>query len=101
MEDNIAVILKPYRAEIDTLDAQLVDLLLKRAEIIQNVARIKAEKNIPAVLEDRIEEVLDRCVKQAQEKGSHGEYVREIYQKIIHLSCEMEKEIKTGNRQTG
>ena len=101
MEDNIAAILKPYRSEIDALDDQLVDLLIKRAEIIRAVATLKAEKNIPAILEDRIQEVLDRCTRRAQEKSNEGDYVREIYKKIIELSCEMENTLMAESRKTG
>jgi chorismate mutase len=101
MEDNIAAILKPYRSEIDALDNQLVDLLIKRADVIRAVAALKAEKNIPAVLEDRINEVLERCERRAQEQGKEGVYVREIYKKIIEVSCEMESNLMAKSRKAG
>ncbi len=86
-------ILKPYREKIDSLDDKLVDLLIEREGIICEVAQLKAKNNIPAVLQDRVDEVRERCVARAIEKGLDGDYVREIYIKIIKLSCDMEEHI--------
>lgn len=87
-------ILKPYRAKIDSLDDQLVDLLVERAKIIAEVAEIKSANNIPAVLQDRVDEVRDRAVARAVAAGGDEKYMREIYTKIIQLSCEMEENHK-------
>ena len=86
-------ILKPYRQKIDALDEKLVDLLVERAEIINEVAQLKADNNIPAVLQDRVDEVRERAVARAVAKGGDENYMREIYTKIIGLSCEMEEDI--------
>lgn len=86
-------ILKPYREKIDSLDDQLVDLLVERAQIIREVAHLKMENNIPAVLQDRVDEVRERAVARAVAKGADEKYMQEIYTKIIQLSCDMEEEI--------
>ncbi|HPF78378.1 MAG TPA: chorismate mutase [Alphaproteobacteria bacterium] len=88
-------ILEPYRQRIDALDDKLVDLLVERAKIIAEVAEIKAENNIPAVLQDRVDEVRERAVKRAVEQGADEHYMREIYTTIIRLSCEMEENHKS------
>ena len=86
-------ILKPFREKIDALDDDLVDLLIQREKIILEVAAIKNEKNIPAVLQDRVDEVRNRCETRAKEQGMSGDYVREIYRKIIRESCDLEESI--------
>jgi chorismate mutase len=86
-------ILKPYRTKIDSLDDQLVDLLIEREKIIREVAGLKAKNNIPPILQDRVDEVRERCVARAVEKGMDGNYVREIYTKMISLSCDLEEDI--------
>lgn len=92
-------ILKPYREKIDALDDKLVDLLVEREQIIREVAALKAENNIPAVLKDRVDEVRERAVARAVSKGADENYIREIYTKIIGLSCEMEEDI--AKKQAG
>ncbi len=86
-------ILEPYRAKIDSLDDQLVDLLVEREQIIREVADLKSANNIPAVLQDRVDEVRERCVARAVAKGADEDYIRSIYTKIIKLSCDMEEHI--------
>ena len=86
-------ILEPYRAKIDSLDDQLVDLLVEREQIIREVADLKAANDIPAVLQDRVDEVRERAVARAVAKGADENYIRAIYEKIIQLSCDMEEDV--------
>ena len=93
MDQNNINKLKPYRVKIDSLDDQLVDLLVEREKIIREVADLKIENNIPAVLQDRVDEVRERCIARALAKGADEDYIRAIYTKIIQLSCDMEEHI--------
>ena len=86
-------ILKPYRAKIDSLDDQIVDLLVAREAIIREVADLKASEKIPAVLQDRVDEVRERCVARAVEKGADPDLVRDLYTQIIDFSCNLEEVI--------
>lgn len=83
-------ILKPYRAEIDALDAQIVDLLIQRLDIIHQVAAVKKREKIPAVLEDRVREVIDNAAAKA---GRHEDEVREVYTLLVTISCDLEEKI--------
>ena len=85
-------VLKPYRAQIDALDDQIIDLLAKRLAVVDEVAQVKAARDIPAVLEDRIAEVIDRCADRASEKGVDPELARRIYAVIVGWCCEREDE---------
>lgn len=99
-EESIAETLGPFRKKIDALDNDLVDLLVKREKIIKEVAEIKAEKKIPAVIQERVDEVRDRCVKRGTEAGADKDYIHDIYSTIIRLSCEMEEKRAGGNKAT-
>lgn len=82
--------LKPYRARIDELDTKLVELLKQRFDIIHEVAGVKARHNIPAVLEDRVREVIDRAGANA---GRHEDEVRELYTLLVTISCDLEEKL--------
>ncbi len=84
-------ILKPYRKKIDSLDDQIVDLLVERESVIREVAHLKSEKGIPAVLQDRVDEVRERCVDRAMQKGGDADFMRELYARVIEFSCNLEK----------
>jgi len=94
MDENTFNKLKPYRIKIDSLDEKLVDLLVEREQIIREVADLKAQHNIPAVLQDRVDEVRENAVALGVKKGADEHYIREIYKTIISLSCDMEESIK-------
>lgn len=86
-------ILKPYRARIDALDDQIIDLLIARTGIIHEVGTLKAREGIPAVLPDRVIQVRERAAARAAAGGVDADLVREIYTRLIHYSCELEEEI--------
>lgn len=86
-------VLEPYRARIDDLDDRLVDLLVERIGIIREVGLLKHRENIPAVLQDRVDEVRERAAARAAAKGIDPELVRRLYTQLIQYSCDLEEEI--------
>jgi isochorismate pyruvate lyase len=97
---DIANILKPYRAQIDALDHEIVVLLVKRFAVIDQVARIKAEHNIPAVLEDRVREVIDNAAANAAHLHSPDiDLVREIYTLLVTISCDKEEQFFAQHKE--
>lgn len=92
-------ILKPYRDRIDALDRQIIDLLRQRYDVIEEVGHLKAVNNIEAVLPDRVDEVRENAVSMAIEKGLDGEFIRDLYARLIAHSCDLEETIKS--RKTG
>jgi 4-amino-4-deoxychorismate mutase len=89
-------ILKPYRARIDAIDDQIIDLLVARLGIIREVGVLKAREGIPATLPDRVVEVRERAAQRAAGKGADPELVRQLYTILIDYSCALEEDIKSG-----
>lgn len=85
--------LKPYRMKIDEIDDRIIDLLAQRLDTVRDVAVLKAACGIPAVLEDRVEEVRDRCAKRGASKGLDEALVRRLYTLIITHACDTEEDI--------
>jgi chorismate mutase len=89
-------ILKPYRKRIDDLDDRIIDLLAERIDVIREVAALKTELGIPAVLQDRVDEVRERCIARGVEKGLDADFVRDLYVRIISYSCDLEDSLICG-----
>ena len=87
-------ILQPYRTTIDQLDDQIVALMVKRLAVVRDVAALKIKEGIPAVLEDRIREVIDRAGKNAGPENE--EMVREVYIMLVAVSCDLEEQLISG-----
>lgn len=83
-------ILKPYREKIDALDEKIVQLLVERFGVIREVGVLKAREGIPAVLEDRVRQVIDNAASRA---GPESDLVREIYTLMVTISCDLEEKI--------
>lgn len=83
-------LLTPYRARIDALDDQIVDLIAARFGIIHEVAAVKIEHRIPAVLPDRVNEVIKRAVSRAESHGIDPILIRDLYTRIVTHSCDLE-----------
>jgi isochorismate pyruvate lyase len=57
------------RREIDDIDRALVALIAKRFDCVQRVIEVKRRENIPALIEARVEQVLQQVRGQADQAG--------------------------------
>ena len=74
--------LRRLRAEIDAVDAQLLELLSRRAAMVLEVQQVKAREDMPRVDNPRMEQILDRLV--ALNKGPlTPEEVRDVYGELL------------------
>lgn len=87
-------VLKDFRNRIDELDEKIVDLLAARTDIIREVGQFKFENDIPAVLQNRIDEVRENAAARAARKGLDPDLIRHLYRLLIEYSCDLEEEIK-------
>ena len=93
MGKNIKAIMKPYRARIDDIDAQIIDLLRKRYDVIEEVGVLKTNEGIAPVLQDRVDEVRERAASMAAEKGMDEDFIRNLYAQLIKHCCDLEQTI--------
>ena len=93
-ENQIKNIFKPYRTRIDALDQQIIDLLRARYDVIEEVADLKIQHNIDAVLQDRVDEVRENAATMAAKQGLDEDFIRKLYAQLIEHSCNLEDKIK-------
>lgn len=90
--------LEEYRAQIDALDRELIDILARRIRVIKAVGHLKAQENISVVQSARAEEVKRRNAQLAAEKGINPEFVRRFYDMLIDHAHEIENEIMAQSK---
>lgn len=88
-------ILKPYRAQIDALDAEIVTLLKQRYDVIRAVADIKAREGIPSYIQERVDEVRENAGRMAAQQGIDDQFIKHLYAQLIQHSCDLEESIIT------
>jgi isochorismate pyruvate lyase len=75
--------LRAFRQEIDQLDQQMAILLAKRFRIVDQVIAIKQAKQIPALLPDRIEEVVENAKRRGTELNIPVESMEKLWRLLI------------------
>lgn len=76
--------LTELRSEIDALDSQLLQLILKRTDLINQVADYKLQNKIPIFAPEREKEILERLSKKVGENKAGG--VKLLYGIIMDLN---------------
>jgi chorismate mutase/prephenate dehydratase len=84
--------LKPLREQIDAIDAQILDLLNRRARVAQEVGHVKAETNAPVFRPEREAQVL-RSVAQRNPGPLDGKDVQTIFREVMSACRALEKRV--------
>lgn len=80
MEDVLA----DLRKKIDVVDKDILALVLKRLEFVDQVAEVKRANKIPVFVPGREDEILDGLVTGVDSK--YASYVRDLFTSILDIS---------------
>ncbi|MBS1678057.1 MAG: chorismate mutase [Actinobacteria bacterium] len=92
-EEAVAIGLAPFRARLDEIDAQLVDLLGERFRICREVAVHKAENEIAMMQPGRVEIVRARYLRHGAELDLPGDFTAAFLDLMIDATCRAEDEL--------
>ncbi|MGF1619726.1 MAG: chorismate mutase [Rhodomicrobiaceae bacterium] len=89
------------RAEIDRLDAAILDLVAERFGYVDRAWQLKTHK-AEAVVPWRIQQVIDRVRARASEKGLPPELAEAMWRQMIGWFIQYEEEkLPDGNKDSG
>jgi chorismate mutase len=92
-EAAVAGGLAPFRARLDEIDAQLVDLLGERFQICREVAVHKAENEIEMMQPGRVEIVRARYLQHGAEVDLPSDFTAGFFDLMIDATCRAEDEL--------
>lgn len=78
--------IEPLRAQLDLLDAELIKLLARRADIVADVWKWKAENGVARIDPARESEMRERLLSQAQALGLSRTAVSDVLDRIVGRS---------------
>ncbi len=87
--------LASLRREIDSIDEKLHDLLMRRAEVVMEIGRTKADAGGPTFRPAREAQLLRRLLAR-HESPLPGEVVVRIWREIIAASIRLQGDFKVG-----
>lgn len=79
------------RAAIDVLDAELIELLAKRADYIDRAIYLKPQEGLPARIDERVEYVAMRARDNAELKGLDPDLAEDLWRQMIEWSIAREE----------
>ena len=81
------------RRSIDAIDDELVALFAKRQRQIERAARVKPLIDMPALVQERVDEVLARVLGAARREGLSLELAMKLWSTTIEWSIHYEEKL--------
>jgi isochorismate pyruvate lyase len=81
------------RTQIDALDGALIDMLVERAGYIDRAIALKQIENLPARIDDRVEEVVRNVRAKADASGFDADLAETLWRHLIEWSIAREEEV--------
>jgi len=78
--------LDELRAEIESIDRELVELIAQRTYVADTIARVKEAEGLPTVDEDQEQRVMDRAGENADRFDVESNLVKAIFRLLIELN---------------
>lgn len=84
--------LEKVRAEISSVDTDIIRLIARRQQLTEEIIRIKIHQGLPVHDERRTGQVLDAVFSQAVECKIDPVAVQDIFRRLIAMSEERQRE---------
>jgi chorismate mutase / prephenate dehydrogenase len=78
--------LEQLRGEIDRLDDELIGLLARRRQVVEQIARVKQESELPTFHPAREENLISDRRAKAVQAGLDPDYVEDLYRTVLRHS---------------
>lgn len=91
-DENIAE-LEYIRQQMDSIDAEIIDLIARRMELSEQIGLVKKLTNIAAFLPERWNEIRETRGARAVKDGLSEEFIIGLYEKIHHESIKKQLEV--------
>jgi chorismate mutase len=90
--------LEYLRQLMDSLDAEIIDLLAKRMELSEQVGEVKKASNMTVFQPGRWREIVETRGDRAQANKLTKEFIVELYEKIHHESIRLQLSVLEGKQ---
>lgn len=84
------------RQQIDRINDELLELLARRMRVTCEIGQYKKEHHMPVIQQTRYNDLMERLVKNGEELGMSGDFIRTILAAIHEESVRQQLEIVNG-----
>ena len=82
--------LEELRKEIDEIDQQILEILVKRIDIVKQIGELKNIQNMPIIDEERREKLLESISQRAKVFNLSEEFVKKLFKEIHDHAVEIQ-----------
>ncbi len=90
---NTTDALEFFRQEMDSIDAEIIDLLARRMELTERIGQVKKELGMTAYQPDRWRDIVQTRGGRGEQVGLDRDFIIALYEKIHHNSVKRQLEI--------
>lgn len=88
--------LEIYRDLIDSIDNQIIELYVKRMEIVKEITKLKIENDLPVLDQNREKIMLEKNLEKIKDH-EFKKYYKSVLEGFLKASKEMQKDIIRKN----
>ena len=88
--------LEIYRDLIDSIDNQIIELYVKRMEIVKEITKLKIDNNLPVLDQNREKIMLEKNLEKIKD-DEFKKYYKSVLEGFLKASKEMQKDIIRKN----
>jgi chorismate mutase len=85
--------IEKLRSDLDDIDMEILQLLMRRTEIVKEIGLIKKQYDIPVVDKRREKKVCNNAKEFALEHDLDSDQIESIFKEIIQFSKKVQSEI--------
>lgn len=85
--------LETFRSKIDSIDYQLLELLIQRMKVVEEIGLYKSHNNISILQLRRWKEIIETRVEQGLKLGLENDFIKQILQLIHDESIRKQTEV--------
>ncbi len=87
--------LEALRREIDRIDSKLLDLVVSRLKVAEEIGRVKVREGVPLTDKGRESEILERWRKRFKEEGFDPALADVLVEALFRVSKEVQRGVIT------
>ena len=84
--------LEIYRDLIDSVDNQIIELYVKRMEIVKEITKLKIENDLPVLDQNREKIMLEKNLEKIKD-DEFKKYYKSVLEGFLKASKEMQKDV--------
>ena len=81
---------------IDSIDNQIIELYIKRMEIVKEITKLKIENDLPVLDQNREKIMLEKNLEKIKD-DEFKKYYKDVLEGFLKASKEMQKDIISEN----